>query len=428
MKVEQALSVIPDLEALAPLRALLLSASRADERTRWASAARYLTVAKRRVQAGDLRDRLEDLLGTVTAHIRELYLAVIEAMDARERGDDAGAIAALCQAGALEERAGRLQQAKTWYEAALDLAARHPDRGPELELLRALSALCRSLGRYGEASRHCQRCLALAEAEFSEHAVLVACEELGNIAREQGDWQGAHAWYERGLRLDRGDGSSRGGWLLLGLGDVARGRGDTRTAVELLGRARERLESAADAAGVAQVLSAQGQVDISLGRLGSAQAAYREALAWARRGAEPEKLEVDIRLRLAELALESGRWLEAESDLRLAEQAALAHHLPRRLVEIYIMMGRLSGRGGEDTGFVFFEQALELCRALDLEATLTADVCVAYGQFHGALGNPDASRAYLERALETYETAGQAVALDRVRRELWRLGHLSGGA
>ena len=420
MKVEQALRLLPSLEAMAPLRSLLLSVSRTDEQTRWASAGHYLTVGKRSVEADDLRERLDALLGQITAHLRGLYRTVVEAIEAHGRGDAPAAIAALRAAGGLEERAGRFRQAEAWYEVALELAVELSDRSAELELLRVRGALTRTLGRYSEAARHCQRSLALAEAEFNEGAVIDACEELGNISRAMGEWDGARAWYERGLSLN-GTLGVRTGWLLLRLGDLARGRGDVVAAADLIGRAREHMEAGGDSAGMAQTLSAMGQVHVAQGHLTAASAAYREALAWARHGPEPANLEVDIRIRLADLALESGRWMEAESDLRQAEQSALAHGLAHRLVEIYTLLGRLSGRGGEETGFVFFEQALELCRALELDELLMADVCVAYGQFHGALGNMDSSRAYLERAGETYQERAQVGGVERVHAELSRL-------
>jgi tetratricopeptide (TPR) repeat protein len=421
VRVEQALRLVPGLEVLAPLRALLLSVSRADEQTRWASAGRYLTVSKHAVEAEELRDRLEGMLQQVTGHLRELYHHAVGAIDAQGRGDTAAAIVALRGAGDLEARVGRFKPAEVWYDSALELAISLSDRGPELELLRVLGALCRDLGRYHEAARHCQRSLALAEAEFNRAAVVAACEELGNVHRAMGEMVGARAWYERGLGSN-GIAGGRGGWLLLGLGDLARSRGDLVTAAELLDRARTHMEEAVDAAGTAQTLSAQAQMHIARGNLTAAFAAYREALAWARRSPEPANLEVDIRMRLADLASDSGRWLEAEADLRHAEQAALAHGLPHRLVEIYTLLGRLSGRVGEETGFVFFEQALELCRALELDGHQVADVCVDYGQFHGTFGNLDASRAYLERAAETYRESGQAMGVERVQAEMSRLG------
>lgn len=421
MKVEQALRLLPNLEALAPLRTQLLAVSRADERTRWASAGPYLTVGKRAVEAEALRARLDAVLGQVTGHLRALYRAVVDSIEAQERGETAKAIAELQRAGGLEARAGRYKQAEAWYEVALELAVGLSDRGAELELLRVRGALSRTLGRYAEAARHCQRSLVLAEAEFNEEAVINACEELGHIHRAMGESSGAQSWYERGLGLN-GTHGVRSGWLLLRLGDLARERGDVLAAAGLLDRAREHMRVGADAAGMAQTLSAQGQVHIAQGHVSTALTCYREALVWARQGPEPANHEVDIRIRLAELALESGRWLESEADLRQAEQAALAHGLVYRLVEIYTLLGRLSGRGGEETGFVFFEQALELCRALELDGLVAAEVCEAYGQFYSTLGNLDSSRAYLERAAEAYRARGQEVGANRVHGALSRLG------
>jgi len=421
VKVEQALRLLPNLEALAPLRAQLLAVSRADERTRWASAAAYLTVGKRAVEGATLRERLDGLVEQVSTHLRVLYRSVVDAIEAQEAGETHRAIAALQRAGVFEVRAGRYRQAEAWYEAALNLAAELSDRGAELELLRLRGALSLTLGQYAAAARDCQRSLALAEAEFNDSAVIAACEELGNIHRVMGESAGAQSWYERGLGLN-GTHGVRSGWLLLRLGDLARERDDIRAATALLDRAREYMRAGADAAGMAQTLSAQGQVHIAQGHHAAALGCYREALVWARQGPEPANLEVDIRIRLSELALESGRWLEAEADLRQAEQAALAHGLTRSLVEIYTLLGRLSGREGEETGFVFFEQALELRAVLELDALVEADVCLAYSQFHSALGNVDASRAYLERAGETYQARGQASGAERVHRELSRLG------
>ena len=421
MKVEQALRLLPNLEALAPLRAQLLAVSRADERTRWASAAAYLTVGKRAVEGATLRERLDGLVEQVSTHLRVLYRSVVDAIEAQEAGETHQAIAALQRAGVFEVRAGRYHQAEAWYEAALNLAAELSDRGAELELLRLRGALSLTLGQYAAAARDCQRSLALAEAEFNDSAVIAACEELGNIHRVMGESAGAQSWYERGLGLN-GTHGVRSGWLLLRLGDLARERDDIRAATALLDRAREYMRAGADAAGMAQTLSAQGQVHIAQGHHATALGCYREALVWARQGPEPANLEIDIRIRLSELALESGRWLEAEADLRQAEQAALAHGLTRSLVEIYTLLGRLSGREGEETGFVFFEQALELRAVLELDALVEADVCLAYSQFHSALGNVDASRAYLERAGEMYRARGQASGAERVHRELSLLG------
>src|SRR3989454_9639345 len=116
---------------------------------------------------------------------------------------------------------------------------------------------------------------------------------------------------------------------------------------------------------MARVLNTQGQLEAQLGRHGAASIAYREALAWAQRAPRDPALELAIRLNLAELQLDAERFLEVDEELRRAEQVAIAGNLTRRLAQVYILMGRLRGRQQDETGFVFFEQAIELCKTVE---------------------------------------------------------------
>ncbi len=422
LRVEQALGLLPDIEALAPLRALLLAASRPDEQAQWSSSGPYLTVGKRAVLPAELRQRMSQVLEEVQGHLGALYAAYVDALACQERADGAGAVAALGHAGTLEEQGGRLPQAKVWYEVALVLAESLPDRRPEVELLRALGGVCHALSRYAEGARYCQRGLALAEAEFDQAGAIAACDGLGLHAAAQGEWAGAQAWYQRGLRLaESGGEAARVGLLTYRLGELMRSRRDFTAATEYLARARERYEAAGDAAGLANTLDAKGQVEAQLGRRAAALGAFREALAWRGRAPREAGLEVAIRLHIAELALDSERYLEAEEELRRAEQVAIARNLGRQLIEIYTLMGALRGRQGEDTGFVFFEQAIELCRLYAASPTTEAHVYHEYGVFRGRLGSVEEARAYLEKALGIFESLGQVAELERVQAELQRM-------
>ncbi len=422
LRVEQALGLLPDIEVLAPLRALLLAASRPDERAQWSSLGPYLTVGKREVLPAELRNRMSQALERVQTHVGTLYAACIETLECQERADGVGAVAALGRAARLEEEVGRLAQAKAWYEVALVLAEGLPDRRPEVELLRALGGVCHALSQYAEGARYCQRGLALAEAEFDQAGAIAACEGLGLLALAQGEWAGAQAWYQRGLRLaESGGDEGRVGQLNYRLGEMLGGRSDLTAAAEYLGRARERFEAAGDAAGVARTLDAQGQVDARLGRRAAALGAFREALAWRRHAPREATLEVAIRLHIAALAVDSERYLEADEELRRAEQVAIARNLGRQLIEIYTLMGALRGRQGEDTGFVFFEQAIELCRVYAVSPSTEAHVYHEYGVFRGRLGSKEEARAYLEKAGGIFESLGQVAELEQVQAELQRM-------
>ncbi|HEX4600989.1 MAG TPA: tetratricopeptide repeat protein [Gemmatimonadales bacterium] len=422
LRVEKAVELLPDVEALAPLRALLVSIARADERSRWSSSGPYLTLGKRGVEPDELRRSVPHVLHQVTDHVRSLYEAYVGALDAVQRGDVARAVAALLHAGRLEESVGRLAQSRAWYERARSLAATLPDRRPEVELLGSLGRVGLALGDAAEGARYFQRALALAEAEFDQAGAIAACEGLGDAALRQGEWAGAQAWYVRGLRLAEASDDARGvGRLERQLGAVARRQGDLVRAGNHLRRARERLEGAGAAEELAHVLNVQGQLDAQSGRHQAASAAYREALAWMQRAPRDLALELAIRLGLSELLLEATRYLEADEELRRAEQAAIAGNLTLPLVQIYTLMGKLRGAQDDETGFVFFEQAVELCRTLGQSLEAVAQVYFEYGLFRERLGQLEEARAYLERARGIFESLGEARGRDRVETELKKL-------
>jgi tetratricopeptide (TPR) repeat protein len=419
VRVEKALALMPELEALAPLRALLVSISRPDERTLWSSSGPYLTLGMRGVHPDELRRRMPQAFHRIAEHLQVLFKAYVEALECQQRADSPGVATALLRAGRLEEEVGRHTQARAWYEVSLRVAETLQDRRPEVEALRALGYVCLALREYAEGGRHFQRSLALAEAEFDQAGATAASEGLGEVALAQGQWAGAQAWYSRGLRLaDAASDAPRAGRLERQLGVLARKQSDLAAAGDLLRRARERFEAAGLADEMARVLNEQGRLDAQLGRYTAASAAYREALAWEQRAPRDAGLELSIRLNLADLDLEAGRLLEAEGELRRAEQVAIAGSVIHRLAEIYTLMGRLRGAQGDETGFVFFEQAIELARALDHSRATEARVYLAYGLFRSRLGQQDEARAYLERARELFESLGEAVERERVEAEL----------
>jgi tetratricopeptide (TPR) repeat protein len=291
-----------------------------------------------------------------------------------------------------------------------------------VETLLALGGVCLALGEYQEGARHYQRALVLAEAEFDRPGAIDACVGLGSVALERAEWGGAQAWYARALRLVEAAGEGgdelRVGRIAHQLGVLARRQGDLNAAGEQLRRARECFEPLAAGLEMAAVLDAQGRLDAALGRPGPAAAAYREALAWVRRGERDTELEVTIQLHLAELLLETDRLLEAEEEMRRAEQVAINSNLTRRLVQIYTWLGKLRGRQGDETGFVFFEQAIELCRTFERAPQDEARVYHEYGLFRQRCGGADEARAYLERARDIFRSLGVDAEVERVSAEL----------
>jgi tetratricopeptide (TPR) repeat protein len=129
-------------------------------------------------------------------------------------------------------------------------------------------------------------------------------------------------------------------------------------------------------------------------------------------------LELMIRLRLTELYLELGRLRDAEDEARRAENTAMAHQQRAVLARVYVLLGRLRGRQGDESGFVFFEQAIELCRSGEPARRLEVDVYREYARFRATMGDQDEARAYLERARELLEPFGDETARQRIEEEL----------
>lgn len=422
MKVEQALRLLPPLEAVIPLRTLLLASARTDDRAVWASAGAYLTVGKREVEPAEMRHRMQQTLQQHSEHLAGLYESYIQALESIERGDAAAAVASMIDAGKREVALTRPEHARAWFTVALALAEALQNRRPEVDALLSLGRVSLDLGYFEESARQYQRSLVLAEAEFNQSGAIVACEGLGRVAVEQARWAGAQAWYARGMALaEAAEDELRIGQLHQALGECARRQGELGVAMDEATKARERFELLGDAGEMARALMLQGLVDADLGATGPAAAAYREALAWTRRAAPDSALEVSIRTNLAKLHLELGRYLDAEEEMRRAEQLAIAANLLRELVQIYALMGRSRGRQGDEAGFVFFEQAIELARTLDRSPRVEAQVCFEYGVFQHRIARPDESRAYLERAREIFASIGASVDLERVQAELHEL-------
>ena len=176
-----------------------------------------------------------------------------------------------------------------------------------------------------------------------------------------------------------------------------------------------------DKAGVIRTLLARGLMEAAHGKTADVLASYREALNRLPVANADPALELAVRLRLAELYLELGRLPDAEDETRRAEDLAIAHQQRGSLAQVYVTMGKLRSRQGDENGFVFFEQAIELCRSGEPARRLESEVYREYARFRTAMGDRHEARAYLERARELLEPFGDDVAGARIDEELRQL-------
>ena len=416
LRVEQALRLLPDVDALAPLRGFLISRSQA----RPTGVEPHGTVGKRTVQPGELREFVPEAVEAVKEHLSALFTAAVEALEAEQTGDMNGVVRALLPAGKREETVGRYTQARTWYDQALRVAEGLRDRRPEIETLRHLGHLETLRGQFEPGARLFSRSFYLADAEMDQAGAALACQGLGEVALAQARWQGAEAWYNKGLSYAEDD-QVRTGYLQLGLGEVARCRGLLEIAAERLGRARELFEKAAHPQGTIVTLNAWGQLEGDLGRNNEAVASWHDALAELYRSGGDPRLEMSIRLNLCKLYLEWGRLAEAEDEVRKAEDLAIVHNFTESLARVYVIMGKLRGKQNDETGWVFFENAIQLCQGTTPLPRLEADIYRDYAQFRNDLGEREEAIGYLSRAREILEVLKDDSNLVKVEYELQQM-------
>jgi len=408
LRVEQALRLLPDVDALVPLRAFLVSNARVKR-----ASDPYATFGKRHVYPTDLKDRLPDAVARVAEHLAVLYQAAVDALEAEQAHDTTGAARALMRAGEQEELVGRGDEAHVWYSHALGIAQELRDRRPEIEALRHLGDLETGRGHLDAGARYHQRGLALADAELDQTGAASACAGLAAVAVAQGRWPGAEAWYIRGARYAEKDRllTAR---LWMGLSDVARRRGQFESSAEWLGRARPVFEELGELKDRVHVLNASGLLEAERARYQPALAYYREALVHLGRVERLARLELNIRLNICQLYFDYERLPDVEDEARQAEEIAIVHNCTSELARLYVLMGRVCGRQRDDRGFVFFEKAIELSRGRAPDLRLEAEAYMEYGAFRNQLGDREEGRAYLERAREIAEAIGDGQFLSRI--------------
>lgn len=415
LRVEQILRLLPDIDAMAPLRASVVSTSQVGT-----AVEPYLTVGKRFVEATDLRELVPMAVARFTKHLVELYDAAVEALEAMERSNLAGAARALLRAGKREEGVGRDTAARAWYEIALQVSEELRDRRPEFEALRRLASLEAAHGSLEESARLYQRSLVLAEAELDNESAALACQGLAQVALARGADKGPEAWFTRGLQFAR-DHPRLSALLTIGLAEVACQRGDQAAAETALRAASETALEMADSEGQARLHNAWGLLDVERGQHADGLLHYQEALALTRSGDRNLRLEMEIRRNVCNLYLDWGRLPDAEDEIRRAEEMAISHNLTRDLAHIYILIGKVRGRQGDETGFIFFEKAVELCRGREPSPRIEAEAYVEYGRFKEELGEREEAPAYFERAREILSSLGDGSSLARVNEQLARV-------
>jgi len=413
--VERALALVPDAEEFLPLSEAVIGSSRVDRDKLWARSAAYATVGKRVVDPTRLAEMIPSLVERSQERLQELYDRILEAIRHEQAGDLEAAAQALIRAGEVEEGDGRLEKAERIYRMALELSSDLREKGAQVLALRRLGRAARAAGRLDAAWEWYERSHQLAVDQMDLAGQAVACQGLANVSDDRGERERARTWNERGLEIARGLRDAALEWpFYTNLSVSAIQQGELAEAEALLARARKRIEATGGGDSLLFYQNNRGLLLTEHGDLDQAEAGFREALArpldalW----------EVTVRVNLGEVLLRHGRLFEAQEEARRAEEVAVVHRRIPDLVSVYGLLGGIARSKADEEGFVFYEQALNVCHERGLPRKDEAAVLHGYGMLHAACGRPAEARAYLEAAREIYDSLGFAPELARVDHDL----------
>jgi tetratricopeptide (TPR) repeat protein len=418
LKVDHALKALPEVDDLAGVREALVGASREDRERSWTAAEAYATVEGRLADTAALEAQVAAIADEARARVEAAARHALAALRALEAGDQAEAARALVAAGEVEEEAGRLDQAEAFYTHALALGRRPRDRSAEGLAARRLGRVARERGDLEAALGHYRRGFEIAEAQRDLDGAVVACQGMGNVYVDQGLWEKARAWYLRGVELVGASSRPRLLWQLYSnLAVVARRTGDLSGSAEWLDRAEGLVLATDDPAGRLPVHNGRAKLMEARGRFESAARAYRRSM----KGEGTPSLRGAVLSNLADCLLRAGDLRAAEGAARELERLALVHRLTPLLPHAYRTLGAVARERRDVEGFVFFEQALELCRIPGSPPIELAQTQEEYARFDAALGSAESAAARLEKALEIYRRLGTRPEIEAAERELARV-------
>jgi tetratricopeptide (TPR) repeat protein len=418
LKIDAALKAIPETDDLAHLREALLSASRADGGLAWGSAADYATIDVRLADPAALDGQIDALADRVRRRVERVMRHTVQTLAALERGDAAEAARHLVAAGEVEEGERRLEEARHFYERALEVGRRPRDRRAEGLALRRLGRVARAMGQWELSASRYQEGYDVSVAQRDDAGAVVACQGLGNVHVDQSRWSEARQWYLRGVeRCPARPPTVEYVHLCVGLSVVERRLGDLDAAAAWLARGEE------GAAGLGEALMgyvdhAWGRLHLTRGEAADAEGAFRRGLA---RDLDPV-VRVAVMLGLSELLLGQGRTREAFAAARDAEALAIHSRAVLKLPDVYRALGAAALERGDTEAFLFYEQALGVCRAHGLPAFEVAATQHHYGGFEARRGDGEAAAARLREAHRLYVELGARMEADEVAGELGRTG------
>jgi tetratricopeptide (TPR) repeat protein len=321
----------------------------------------------------------------------------------RELGDEGAVAETANNLGLALEAIGRAGEAAPLYAEALAINRRLGDRESVVVNLGNLGALEVAAGRYARAMELYEEAAAIAAAardeEWAREQWRAAQVNRGVVLEKVGAYREAVAIYRELLAGEETGDPRRRAALLVNTGVIYRNLDDAVRALSALDEAIGLYDEAGDLAGLSNAHLNRGlALQLNLARPRAAEAAFRQALALARRAGDRGE-EVQDLFYLGRLLLATGRLPEADTAFRQALEVATASGSAEGRWSAHEGLGRTAAARGD------LHAALrELLAAVDEIERVRAALGVSswrsgyFGDKRGAYATAVAVLVRLERA------------------------------
>jgi serine/threonine protein kinase/tetratricopeptide (TPR) repeat protein/TolB-like protein len=334
----------------------------------------------------------------------------------------------------LRNLGNRLNEAKVWNDIGNLFASQNDLKAQEEAVKKALAifreignqkGIATALGNLGDvegeqgdnvnARQHFQEALQMDRELGDQNAAAYDLGNLANVLMAEGEFPAAQRLLEESVKISRRTGEKRAlAFALYNLASVRTSLGDLDKAEQVYSESRQVFADAGNKLGETGAISGLGDVRLKKGDLTGARKLNEDALA-KREAIGSSAWTAENRMAIAEISLEEGRALEAETALRHVIEDFRAHDdmTSAAEAEALLINSFLAQDKRADAKNAALEAAQLAAKSGDREAAIYA--ILAGARVHTALGEISEAVKSLQMALTNARKLGIVAAQFEVR-------------
>ena len=334
----------------------------------------------------------------------------------------------------LRNLGNRLNEAKVWNDIGNLFASQNDLKAQELAVKKALAifreignqkGIATALGNLGDvegeqgdnvnAMQHFQEALQMDRELGDQNGAAYDLGNMANVLMAEGEFPAAQRLLEESVKISRRTGEKRAlAFALYNLASVRTSLGDLDKAEQVYSESRQVFADAGNKLGETGAISALGDVRLKKGDLTGARKLNEDAIA-EREAIGSSAWTAENQMAIAEISLEEGRALEAETALRHVIKDFRAHDdmTSAAEAEALLINSFLAQDKRADAKNAALEAAQLAAKSGDREAAIYA--ILAQARVHTALGEISEAVNSLQMALTNAKKLGIVAAQLEVR-------------